>query len=31
VRLTVLQGADIRVLVVKPQDRLLTLKRPAGI
>ena len=31
VRLTMLQGADIRVLVVKPQDRLLTLKRPAGI
>jgi S1-C subfamily serine protease len=31
VRLTVLQGAEIKVLQVKPQDRLLTLKRPSGI
>jgi S1-C subfamily serine protease len=31
VRLTVLQGAEIKVLQVKPQDRLLTLMRPAGI
>jgi hypothetical protein len=31
VRLTVLQGAEIKVLQVTPQDRLLTLKRPAGI
>ncbi len=31
VRLTVLQGAEIKVLQVTPQDRLLTLKRPSGI
>lgn len=31
VRLTVLQGPDIKTLVVKPTDRMLTLKRPAGI
>jgi serine protease Do len=31
VRLTVLQGPDIKTLVVKPQDRMLTLKRPSGI
>jgi serine protease Do len=31
VRLRVLQGADIKLLVVKPQDRMLTLMRPAGI
>ncbi len=31
VRLTVLQGPDIKTLIVKPQDRMLTLKRPSGI
>jgi len=31
VTLTVLQGADIKTLVLKPQDRMLSLKRPAGI
>ena len=31
VRLTVLQGAEIKVLQVTPEDRLLTLKRPSGI
>ena len=31
VTLTVLQGADIKTVVVKPQDRMLSLKRPAGI
>jgi S1-C subfamily serine protease len=31
VTLTVLQGTDIKTLVLKPQDRMLTLKRPAGI
>jgi serine protease Do len=31
VRLTVLQGADIKTIVLKPQDRMLTLKKPAGI
>lgn len=31
VRLTVLQGPDVKTVVVKPQDRMLTLKRPSGI
>ena len=31
VRLTVLQGADIRLLEVQPQDRRETLRKPAGI
>jgi S1-C subfamily serine protease len=31
VTLTVLQGADIKTLVLTPQDRMLSLKRPAGI
>ncbi len=31
VTLTVLQGADIKTVVLKPQDRMLSLKRPAGI
>ncbi len=31
VTLTVLQGANIKTLVLKPQDRMLTLKQPAGI
>ena len=31
VTLTVMQGADIKTVVLKPQDRMLTLKRPAGI
>ena len=31
IRLTVLKGADIKVLQVTAQDRLLTLTRPAGI
>jgi serine protease Do len=31
IRLTVLQGAEVKNLVLKAQDRLLTLKKPAGI
>jgi len=31
VTLTVLQGADIKTVVLTPQDRMLLLKRPAGI
>ncbi len=31
IRLTVLQGADIKTLVIKAQDRMLTLKKPSGI
>jgi S1-C subfamily serine protease len=31
VRLRVLKGANIQLIVVKPQDRMLTLKRPSGI
>jgi serine protease Do len=31
VTLTVLQGAEIKTLVLTPQDRMLSLKRPAGI
>jgi len=31
VRLTVLQGAEVRTVVVQPQDRLQTLRKPAGI
>jgi S1-C subfamily serine protease len=31
VKLTVLQGANIKTVVLTPQDRLLSLKRPAGI
>ena len=31
VTLTVLQGAEIKVMVLKPQDRMLSLKRPTGI
>lgn len=31
VRLTVLQGADIKTIVLKAQDRMLTLKKPADI
>jgi serine protease Do len=31
IRLTVLQGADIKTIVLKAQDRMLTLKKPAGI
>lgn len=31
VKLTVLQGADICTIVVKPVDRMTTLRRPAGI
>ncbi len=31
VTLTVLQGVDIKTVVLKPQDRMLSLKRPAGI
>ena len=31
VRLTVLQGPDVKTVVIKPQDRMLTLKRPSGI
>ncbi|MEO8388855.1 S1C family serine protease [Polaromonas sp.] len=31
VRLTVLQGAEIKTIVLKAQDRMLSLKKPAGI
>lgn len=31
ISLTVLQGADVRNIVLKAQDRLLTLKKPSGI
>jgi S1-C subfamily serine protease len=31
VQLTILQGAEIRQLTLKPVDRMLTLRRPAGI
>ncbi len=31
IRLTVLQGADIKTIVLKAQDRMLTLKKPSGI
>ena len=31
VRLTVLQGADIKTLVLKAVDRMATMKKPAGI
>lgn len=31
IRLTVLQGAEVKTLVLKAQDRLLTLKKPASI
>jgi serine protease Do len=31
VRLTVLQGADLKTIVLTPQDRMRTLKQPAGI
>lgn len=31
IRLTVLQGADIKTIVLKAQDRMLTLKKPPGI
>lgn len=31
VRLTVLQGAEVKTIVLKAQDRMLTLKKPAGI
>ncbi|MES2977313.1 MAG: S1C family serine protease [Pseudomonadota bacterium] len=31
VRLTVMQGADIKTIEVKPTDRMLTFKRPSGI
>lgn len=31
VRLTVLQGADLKTVVVKPRNRLQTLRKPAGI
>lgn len=31
VTLTILQGADIKTVVLKPQDRMFYLKRPAGI
>jgi serine protease Do len=31
VTLTVLQGVDIKTVVLTPQDRMLSLKRPAGI
>jgi hypothetical protein len=31
VRLTVLQGADIKTVVVQPRDRMQTLRKPAGI
>jgi serine protease Do len=31
VTLTVLQGADINTVVLTPQDRMRSLKRPAGI
>jgi S1-C subfamily serine protease len=31
VRLTVLQGAEIKTVVLTPQDRMLSLQRPAGI
>ncbi|RZJ25971.1 MAG: serine protease [Haliea sp.] len=31
IRLTVLQGAEVKTIVLKAQDRLLTLKKPSGI
>jgi S1-C subfamily serine protease len=31
VRLTVLQGADVKTLEVRPQNRMQTLRKPAGI
>ena len=31
IKLTVLQGADIKTIVIKAQDRMLTLKKPSGI
>lgn len=31
VRLTVLQGADLKTVVVQPRDRMQTLRKPAGI
>ena len=31
IKLTVLQGADVNTIVLKAQDRLLTLKKPDGI
>ena len=31
IRLTVLQGADVKTIVLKAQDRMLTLKKPPGI
>ena len=31
IKLTVLQGADINTIVLKAQDRMLTLKKPSGI
>lgn len=31
IRLTVLQGAEVKTIVLRAQDRLLTLKKPAGI
>ncbi|MES2192101.1 MAG: S1C family serine protease [Pseudomonadota bacterium] len=31
VRLTIMQGSEVRTIVLTPQDRMLTLKKPAGI
>ena len=31
IKLTVLQGADVNTIVLKAQDRMLTLKKPSGI
>jgi serine protease Do len=31
IRLTVLQGAEVRTIVLRAQDRMLTLKKPSGI
>ena len=31
IRLTILQGAEIKTIVLRAQDRMLTLKKPPGI
>ncbi len=31
VKLTIMQGSEVRTIVLTPQDRMLTLKKPAGI
>lgn len=30
-KLTIMQGSEVRTIVLTPQDRMLTLKKPAGI